>query len=197
MMLDGIRAALAPHYEIVGTAVDGRALVQEALRLKPDLIVVDITMPLLNGIDAAIQIKASMPGMKLLFVTMHSSRAYLRAALEAGGTGYVVKSALREELLDAVQCVLRGRIYVSPGVSTEPLERLQHPARAATTFRLSMRERQILQLIAEGRVAREIAHLLNISIETVEFHRAEIKRKLGVRTTAELTKYAIDQGLVQ
>jgi len=121
--LEGISAILAPHYEIAGTAVDGRALVEAALRLKPDLIVVDITMPQLNGIDAARQIKASLPGIKLLFVTMHSSSAYVKAALDAGGTGYVLKSAIGEELLDAVAAVLSGRVYVSSGLSTKHLER--------------------------------------------------------------------------
>ena len=117
--LEGIIAIIAPHYEIAGSVADGRALVEAALRLKPDLIVVDITMPLLSGIEAARQIKTSLPGIKLLFVTMHSSSAYVRAALEAGATGYVLKSAVLEELLDAVQSVLEGRIYTSPGLSTE------------------------------------------------------------------------------
>ena len=137
-MLEEIRSVLAPNYEIVGTVADGRALVEAALRLKPDLIVVDITMPLLNGIDAAVQIKKSLPEMKLLFVTMHSSTAYVKAAFEAGGTGYVLKSGMREELLDAVQSVLGGRIYVSPGLSTEYPERLQEPTRAPRS--LSQRE---------------------------------------------------------
>jgi DNA-binding NarL/FixJ family response regulator len=119
LMLERMRAALASHYEIAGAVTDGRALVDAALRLKPDLIVSDITMPHLNGIDAASQIKMSLPGIKLLFVTMHSSSAYVRAALEAGGTGYVLKSGMREELLDAVQSVLDDRIYISPSLSTE------------------------------------------------------------------------------
>jgi len=117
--LECISAVLAPHYEIAGTVADGRGLVEAALRLKPDLIVLDITMPLLNGIDAAVQIKKSLPGMKLLFVTMHASTAYVRAVFEAGGNGYVLKSGLRDELLDAVQSVLSGRTYVSHGLSTE------------------------------------------------------------------------------
>ena len=117
-ILAGIRAILVAHYEIAGTVADGQALVEAALRLKPDLIISDITMPHLNGIDAAIHIKTSLPGIKLLFVTAHSSSAYVRAALEAGGTGYVLKSGIREELLDAVQSVLRGGIYISPGLPT-------------------------------------------------------------------------------
>ena len=120
--LEGMCVVLAPHYEVVGTVEDGRPLVEAALRLKPDLIVVDITMPQLNGIDAARQIKASLPGIKLLFVTMHSSSAYVKAALDAGGTGYVLKSAIGEELLDAVAAVLSGRVYVSSSLSTEYLE---------------------------------------------------------------------------
>jgi DNA-binding NarL/FixJ family response regulator len=196
LTLEGIRAVLEPHHEIVGMVTDGRALLDAALHLKPDLIVLDITMPLLNGIDAAVQIKKSLPGVKLLFVTMHVNPAYLEAALNAGGTGYVLKSAAREELLDAIKSVLSGRIYVSPSLSSEHLERFTDPSRAAATLRLSTRERETLQLIAEGRAAKEIAHILNISIKTVAFHRENIKRKLGLGTTAELTKHAIEQGLV-
>jgi DNA-binding NarL/FixJ family response regulator len=164
--------------------------------LKPELIVLDITMPLLNGIDAAVQIKKSLPEAKLLFVTMHVSPAYLEAALEAGGTGYVLKSAAREQLLEAVDTVLKGRIYLTPGLSSEHLERFQDPSRAAAALRLSTRERETLQLIAEGRAAKEIAQILSISIKTVAFHRENIKRKLGLRTTAELTRHAIEQGLI-
>ena len=126
---------------------------------------------------------------------MHSSPVYVKAAFEAGATGYVLKSAVLEELLDAVQSVLRGRIHVTPGLSTEHLERFQHPA--AATSRLSKRERETLKLIAEGRTAEEIGHVMNISIRMVAFHLRNIKKKRGLGTTAELTKYAIDQGLVQ
>jgi len=196
LTLEGLRVFLEPHLEIVGTATDGRALVEAALRLKPDLIILDITMPLLNGIDAALQIKKNLPGVKLLFVTMHVNPAYLEAALNAGATGYVLKSAAREELLGAIQTVLNGRIYVTPSLSGDALERFPDPSEAAAAVRLSAREREILQLVAEGRAAKEIAHILNISISTVAFHRDNIKRKLGLRTTAELTKHAIEQGLV-
>ena len=196
MMLEGLRAFLEPHLQSVGTVTDGRALMEAALRLKPDLIVLDISMPLLNGIDAAIQIRKSLPGMKLLFVTMHASPAYLEAALNAGATGYVLKSCAGEELLDAIQSVMRGDIYVSPSLSSEHLERFRDPSRAAATMQLSTREREILQLTAEGRAMKEIAHILTISIKTVAFHRDNLKRKLGLRTTAELTKHALEQGLI-
>ena len=196
LTLEGIRAFLEPHVESIGTAVNGRDVVQEALRLKPGLIILDITMPLLNGIDAAIQIRRSLSDVKFLFVTMHVDPAYLEAALNAGATGYVLKSAAREELLEAVDAVMGGRIYVSPSLSGENLDRFRDPARAAAALRLSSREREVLQLIAEGKAAKEIAHVLNISIKTVAFHRENLKRKLGLMTTAELTKHAIEQGLI-
>ena len=196
LTLEGIRAVLEPHHEIVGMVMDGRALLDAALRLQPDLVVLDITMPLLNGIDAAVKIKKSLPGVKLLFVTMHVNPAYLEAALNAGATGYVLKSAAREELLHAIKSVLNGHIYVTPSLSSEHLERFTNPSRAAATLHLSTREREILQLIAEGRAGKEIAFLLSISIKTVAFHRENIKKKLGLGTTAELTKHAIEQGLI-
>ena len=196
LTLEGIRAVLDPHVKIVETVTNGRALLEAALRLRPDLIVADITMPQLNGIDAALQIKKFLPDVKILFVTMHVNPAYLEAALHAGATGYVLKSAVSEELLDAVQSVLSGRIFVTPTLSSEHFERFRDPAHASAALRLSTRERDTLQLIAEGHAAKEIAYAMNISVKTVAFHRENIKRKLGLRTTAELTKHAIEQGLV-
>jgi DNA-binding NarL/FixJ family response regulator len=196
LTLEGIRLFLEPHFESVATAPDGRALVEAARRLKPDLIILDITMPLLNGIDAALQIRRFLPDVRLLFVTMHVDPAYLEAALNAGATGYVVKTAAREELLKAAQHVMEGRIYVSPGLSNEHLECFSDPKRAAATLKLSVRERETLQLIAEGKAAKEIAHLLSISVKTVAFHRGNLKGKLGLKTTAELTRHAMEQGLI-
>jgi len=196
LTLEGIRSVIEPHYEIVGMTSDGRGLLAAADRLKPEVIVLDITMPLLNGIDAAIHIKKSLPGVKILFVTMHANPAYLEAALKAGATGYVLKSAAREELLDAIKTVMGGRIYVSPTLPREHLERFGDPSHAGAKLHLSAREREVLQLIAEGCARKDIAHLLSISIKTVAFHRDNLKRKLGLRTTAELTKHAIEQGLV-
>jgi DNA-binding NarL/FixJ family response regulator len=196
LTLTGMRAVLEPHYEIVGTVMDGRALVDAALRLRPEVIVMDIAMPLLNGIDAAVQIKKNLPEVKLLFVTMHDSPAYLVSALQAGASGYVLKSAASEELLEAIESAMNGNIYVSSRLSKESLERFQDSYRAATALHLSPREREVLQLIAEGQIEKEIAFLLKISIKTVGFHRENIKRKLGLRTTAELTRYAIEQGLI-
>ncbi len=196
MTLEGIRAFLEPHFLSVGTVTDGRALVEAALSLKPDLIVLDITMPLLNGIEAATRIHKNLPRTKLLFVTMHSDPAYLEAALTAGATGYVLKSAARSELLDACAAVLKGQIYVSPGLSTEPLARFKDPLKATAARHLSPREREVLQLVAEGKATRAMAAILNISVKTVAFHRENIKRKLGLKSTAELTRYAMEHGIV-
>lgn len=195
VVLDGLRSVLGRRYEIAGSVLNGRDLVEAAQRLKPDLIVLDVTMPLLNGIDAARQIQKSLPGMKLLFNTMHSSSAYLNAAFQAGGTGYVLKTAGNKELLDAAETILNGSIYVSPSLSSEPW-RLLESTSAAPAPRLTIRQRETLQLIAEGLSAKEIAHVLTVSIKTVQFHRENIKKILGMRTTAELTKYALKQGPV-
>ena len=196
MVLAGFRAVIEPHHEVVEAVTDGRSLVEAALRLKPDLIVLDITLPLLNGIEAARQLKKSVPETKLLFVTMHANPAYLQAALEAGATGYVLKSSAREEILTAIGKVLKGKIHVTPGLSGRPLERFQDPAEAADSLRLNAREREVLQMIAAGQVAKGIAGDLKISVKMVAVHRENIKRKLGLRATAELTKYAIQQWLV-
>jgi len=193
--LECTSAILAPHYEIAGTVADGQALVEAALRLKPDLIVLDITMPILSGILAARQIKTILPEMKLLIFTMHSSSAYVGAAFEAGATGYVLKSNMSEELLDAVRSVLSGGLYVSPTLSRDHLERFRDPANAATPH-LNKRELETLQLIAQGRTAEDIAQAMNIPLKTVSFHRRNIKKKLGLNTTAELTKYWKYQGVL-
>jgi DNA-binding NarL/FixJ family response regulator len=186
LLLDGFCSLLEPQYEVVGTVENGQALVEAALRLNPDLVILDITMPLVSGIDAARRIRKDLPGVKLLFVTMHTSPAYLEAALEAGADGYAVKSSERSEILAAVESVLAGSSYVAPSLS--------RPSSASPT--LSGRERQILQLTAEGKSRKEIAYDLGISEKTVAFHKDNLKRKLGLQTTAHLTRYALDQELI-
>jgi DNA-binding NarL/FixJ family response regulator len=196
LILEGFRSVLEPNHQVVGMVADGRALVEAALRLEPDLIILDITMPLLNGIDAAREIRKHLPRMKLLFVTMHANPTYLQAAFNAGATGYVLKSSAREEILAAVEKVLKGKVFVTRGVGPSGLGDSADPARAAASLRLSPREREILQLVAEGKSAKEVAHVLSISSKTVAFHKDNLKSKLGLRTTAELTKYALDEGLI-
>ncbi|HTC33780.1 MAG TPA: response regulator transcription factor [Bryobacteraceae bacterium] len=183
LMLDGFSNLLEPKYAVVGTVEDGKALVDAAIRLNPELIILDITMPVLNGIDAAREIRKHLPQTKLLFVTMHTSPTYLNAALEAGADGYAVKSSGRSEILSAVETVLAGNRYIAPGIG-------------GPGPTLSTRERQILQLTAEGKSRKEVAFALGISEKTVAFHKDNLKRKLGLRSTAQLTRYALDQGLI-
>ncbi len=183
LMLDGLSSLLKPTYTVVGAVENGKALVDAALRLRPELVIMDITMPVLSGIDAAREIRKQLPQVKLLFVTMHTTPTYLRAALDAGADGFAVKSSGRSEILAAVESVLAGNRYIAPGVERpEP--------------GLSARERQILQLTAQGKSRKEVAFALGISEKTVAFHRNNLKQKVGLRTTAQLTHYALDQGLI-
>jgi len=195
LFAQGSRASLEERYEIVGLAVDGQALAEAALRLKPDLILLDISMPLLSGIEVARRVRASLPTVKLLFLTMHSERTYLRAAFEAGGTGYLLKSTNPDDLLTAVQRVLDGHIYVSRELS-ESWEPFRDRDRIAKSVELSVREREVLQLIGEGWSGKEIAGLLNITARTIAFHRENLKRKLGVKTLAGLVQNALSKGVM-
>ena len=196
LMLDGIRNLLAPNYRVVGAVEDGKARVAAAIRLNPDLIILDITLPLINGIDAAREIRKHRPDVKLLFVTMHTRPTYLKAALEAGANGYAVKSSGRKEILAAVESVLRGSLYIAPGLGGDGVNGSLDSARAAASLRPTARERQILQLVAEGKSRKEVAFALGISEKTVAFHRNNIKHRLGLSTTAQLTRYAVEEGLV-
>jgi DNA-binding NarL/FixJ family response regulator len=194
----GLRSLLEGQCEVVGVVGDGRSLVEAASRLKPEVIVLDISLPVLNGIDAARQIKKELPETKILFLTMHANLGYLKDALASGASGYVLKTSAREELLSAVQDVVRNRIHVSPGFGeqiVEQFERRPHSFTGSPSV-LTSRQREILQLVAEGRTAKEIASTLNVSLQTVAFHKHQIMNKLGLRTIAELTKYAIQEGLV-
>lgn len=197
-ILAGIRSLLEGHYDLVGQVSDGRSLVEAALRLRPDLTILDVTMPSLNGIDAARQIKKAWPQAKLLFLTMHASTVYLREAVEAGGMGYVLKSSATEELRTAIQKVLKGQAYLAPSFDREVLESVQASMRkpGKSAVQLTGRQREVLQLIAEGRVNKEIAATLKISVKTVEFHRGRIMSRLGVHSMAELIRWAVQAGLV-
>jgi len=194
LFLEAGRRLLEERYQIVGAAPDGRALVEAALSLKPGLILLDISMPLLSGIEAARRIKASLPEVKILFFTMHHERPYLQAAFEVGAAGYLLKSATTEELLRAVHEIQKGNLYF-PKELSEQGTFFRDPDQIAKSLRLSSREQEILQFIAEGRSSKEMASILNISAKTISFHRENIKQKLGVKTIAELTRYAIAKGL--
>jgi DNA-binding NarL/FixJ family response regulator len=197
IILAGIRSLLEGHYDVVGQVSDGRSLVDAALSLRPDLTILDVGMPLLNGIDAARQIKKEWPRAKLLFLSMHSSKVYVREAIEAGGLGYVLKSSAAEELRTAIQRVLRGHTYLAKSFDSEVLETVQSSLRkpGRSSVQLTGRQREVLQLIAEGRVNKEIAAILKVSVKTVEFHRGRIMGKLGVHSVAGLIRWAVQAGL--
>lgn len=197
-ILAGIRSLLEAHYDLVGQVSDGRSLVEAALRLRPDLIILDVTMPVLNGIEAARQIKKVWPEARLLFLSMHNSPVYLREAIGAGGSGYLLKSSAVEELRRAIQRVLKGQTYVTPSLEHQSLDSTSSlmGRSGRTSLQLTERQREVLQLIAEGRGNKEIAPILSVSVKTVEFHRGRIMNKLGVHTVAELIRWAVQAGLV-
>jgi DNA-binding NarL/FixJ family response regulator len=195
LMITGIRALLEPRHEIVGAAADGRRLVVLTAQLKPDLVILDVSMPELNGLEAARQIKANLPGVKLIFLSMHTNPLYLRKAMDLGASAYVLKAGVIEELLEAIDQVAAGRTYVSAGFAAGVIESL-HVRSDQGEEVLTGRQREILQLIAEGKLGKEIAHQLGISIKTVEFHRGRIMARLGVHSAAELVRTAMEQGLI-
>jgi DNA-binding NarL/FixJ family response regulator len=197
-ILDGIRAVLQAQYEVVGQAQDGRALVDAAERLKPDVVILDISMPSLNGFEAAQQIKKNRPQVKLIFLSQHLNPAYLRQALKLGASGYVLKSGATGELQQAIGEVLRGRTYITPAFGQNVIDGLWSRSGEVNnqTEELTERQREILQLIVDGKGNKEIADILHVSVKTVEFHRARLMNRLGVRSVAELTKVALQQGLI-
>lgn len=200
LMLEGLTRLLAGEFEIVGTVVDGRSLVVEAERLRPDVIVLDIGMPELNGIEAARRLNKSLPGSKIVFVTQQLDPAYVHAAFTAGAKAYVAKQSASTELVEAIHRAMRNLYYVTPLVGEKAAELAAlDPSRNPSEFfgsTLTPRQREVLQLVAEGKTTREISAALHISPKTVEFHRNSLMDELGVRTTAELTRYAVSRGIV-
>lgn len=197
LVLEGFRRIVEQRCEVVGTVEDGRALLEAAARLCPDLILLDISMPLLNGIDAARQVKKLLPEVKLIFVTMHADPAYVSEAFKAGASAYLLKRSAARELDQAIDSVLKGQYFVTSLLTRDLVTSLSegHANLFAPRQELTPRQREVLQLVAEGRTIKEIAALLNISPKTVEFHKAQIMFHLNLHTTAELTKYALTHGL--
>jgi DNA-binding NarL/FixJ family response regulator len=197
-ILEGVRAALGREYEVVGQANDGRALVEAAARLNPEVVILDISMPLLNGFESAKQIHSIRPSAKLIFLSQHLNPAYLRHALKLGASGYVLKSDTSQELDRAIRTVLRGQTYITPAFGQDVIDNLWSRSGEVNNQRekLTDRQHEILQLIIDGKGNKEMADILHVSVKTVEFHRARLMTKLGVRTAAELTKAALQQGLI-
>jgi DNA-binding NarL/FixJ family response regulator len=198
MLTEGLRGLLEPEFEVVGVVADGRELVVAARRHRPDLIVADISMPWLNGIDAALQLREAGVASMVIFLTMHRDVAYARRALEAGAAGFVLKHSAPSELIAALRDALRGQTYVSPRIAGELFASYREgaPQPQDGTPRLTRRQREVLQLLAEGCSAKEVAATLKISPRTAEFHRARILEVLGIQSTAELIRYAIRLGII-
>jgi len=193
LVLAGFRKLLEPEFDLVGIAEDGRKLVELAQKLRPDVILADISMPLLNGFDAARQIRKLAPESKIIFVTMHADPDYITEALRLGAMGYLLKRSAASELAFAIHEVFAGRTYVTPLIAREhTVEGMLSPAAAE----LTSRQREVLQLVAEGHANKEIARILRLSMKTVEFHKSNLARKLNTHGTADLTKYAIQHRIV-
>jgi len=196
VVAEGLRGLLKPHFDVVGVVSDGRELLSAAEKLRPDVIVLYFSRRLLNGIDAARRIRSTNKHVKLVFLTMHREAAYAARAIEAGGTGFVLKHSAPAELVTAVREALNGGTYITPQVAGELLTAMRKGNGAATPpGELTQRQREVLQLVAEGRSAKEIASVLKISRRTAEFHKARLMETLELHTTAELVQYAIRTGV--
>jgi DNA-binding NarL/FixJ family response regulator len=197
IVAEGLRGLLEPEFDLVGIVENGRELLAAVEKFCPDVIVADISMPLLNGIEAVRQIKKTHDNIKIVFLTMHPDLTYAVSAFEAGASGYVLKHSAPSELVAAIQSALRGKTYVTPLLAGELMQfyKEKKPAGRDELTKLTSRQREVLQLLAEGRSAKEIATILNISSRTVEFHKYRMMADLGVKTVAELVQYATRHGI--
>ncbi len=198
---DGLRSLLEQRprdWRVVGEASNGREAVQRAVKLKPDVVVIDVSMPELNGVEATRQIIASLPETKVIALSMYGNRDYVAGMLDAGARGYIRKESAFDEISSAIDAVNRGRVFLGDGVANvvvEDYKKFVADANASDNIPLSGREREVLQLLAEGSKTSEIAEALHVSVKTIETHRRQIMAKLGLYSVAELTKYAIRMGL--
>jgi DNA-binding NarL/FixJ family response regulator len=199
IVLEGLRNILEPEFEIVGEARDGQALLAAAGRTKPDVIVTDIAMPLLNGIEAVRRIRKTDPNVRVVFLTMHADMVYATEALKAGGSAFVLKSSGGEELLTAIREAMSGRKFVSAAIATRVFQALasRGSRRGKGLECLTKRQREVLRLTAEGKTLNQVAETLDISRSTVKSHKHRLMEELQLRTTAELTQYAIEHELVE
>ena len=202
LLIDGLRTILEKHrdVEIVGLAKDGLEAFELAMQFQPDIILLDISMPGLNGLDAAKKILRDLPSTKIIMLSMHGDLRYIQEALRIGAKGYILKESAAEELIQAIRDVKNGELFFSKSVRNQVLAEYvksvrQHDKNVKPV--LSIREREILQLLAEGKSTKDAAGMLNISVKTAESHRKQVMDKLGLHSIAELTKYAIREGLTQ
>jgi DNA-binding NarL/FixJ family response regulator len=195
IFLDALTKLLEPEFEVVGSATDGRTLVSKASDLKPDVVVLDIGMPLLNGLDAGQQVKAKRSEIRLIFLTQNQDPNLAAEAFRRKASGYLLKNSAAAELVIAIREAMRGRTYVSPMIAEVMLSRLSDPTRK-DRIELTPRQREVLQLLAEGKSMKEAGSILNVSTRTIEFHKQQIMEHLDLKTNAELVRYAVKEGLV-
>jgi len=196
LLVEAFVKLLEPKYEVVGTAEDGRALLTEAQRLKPDIILADISMPRLNGLDAMHQIKQTWPEARLIFLTVNEDPDLVAEAFRMGASGYLLKNCAASELFRAIQQVSLGRAYVTPMVAQGMLESFVQDPKGREVSKLTTRQREILQLLAEGNSMKQVAAVLNVAPRTVAFHKYRIMKRLGLTNNAELIHLAIREGMV-
>jgi DNA-binding NarL/FixJ family response regulator len=183
------------NFLVLGEAADGQEAVRMVHSANPDVAIMDISMPLFNGLDAAMELSSTCPKTKIILLTQHDEKPYVARALRCGVKGYVLKNQAANDLVQAIREVCRGQVYLSPGVARAVVDAYANPSR--TNDALSVRERQVLQLIAEGNTTKQIAKLLGVSAKTVETHRTKLMQKLDIHEIAGLARYAIRHGLVQ
>jgi len=198
LVLEGLHKLLENEYDIVGMAEDGRTLLKVAQEQYPDVVVLDISMPQLNGLDAARQLHKLLPTCKIIFLTMHADPTYAKEAFQAGASGYLLKRSAASELILAIHAVLKDQCYVTPEITKDVLLPLFTESEQSLNVEspLTKRQREVLQLVAEGKSVKDIANSLNISSKTVEYHKTKLMRELDLYSTVELTKYAVAKGIV-
>lgn len=198
IVAEGLKSLLSVEFELIGLVEDGRAMVDAAKALKPDVIVADITMPHLNGVEALEEIKKFDPDVRVIFLTMHRDVAYARRAFQAGGAGFVLKESAPEELTLAVRAAAQGRKFLTPTLVGEVLQALKrnHPRPQDPVETLTLRQREILRLLVDGLTAKQIGGKLRISARTVEDHKSRMLESLGVKGSAELIHFAVKHGIV-
>ncbi len=197
IILQGLKSILdRDGFNVVGEASDGRQAVSRAHELQPDLVIMDISMPVMTGIEAAAEIRRVVPSAKLILLTVHTENRYILEALRSGIRGYVLKSRAAGELVEAIHEILNGKIYLSPGISQTVVEAYLQQ-NTGEDESLTRRELQVLQLVAEGKTTKEIAIVLGVSVKTADSHRSNIMHKLKMHSVADLVRYAIRRGLVQ
>ncbi len=198
LVLEGLRKLLEEEHDIVGIAEDGRTLLTVAQQHNPDIVVLDISMPQLNGLEAARQLHQLLPACKIIFLTMHADPIYAKEAFQAGASAFLLKRSAASELVLAIQAVSKDQFYVTPVIAKDVLLPICSESGGvfSTESLLTPRQREVLQLVAEGKTVKDIASILNLSPKTIEFHKTKIMQRLNLHSTVELTKWAVAHGLV-